>query len=468
MSKSADAGSLKVIVIDDEPTILRTIAEFLRDQGHEVQAFGEGASALAHVEREPVDIVVSDIKMPGIDGFQVLEQVKLLSPQTEIILVTGHGDIDGAVRALRSGAFDFFTKPIDLRDLMFSLERTSRFHSLRREKDRYKESLSRITHQTQARYGLDQIIGEEPGISKVKDLIRTLQETESTTVMIVGESGTGKELVARAIHYGGRRADAPFVSVNCTAIPESLIESELYGHEKGAFTDAKENRKGQFELADGGTLFLDEIADMSLSAQAKVLRTIEEREVRRVGGSAQIPIDVRIISATNRDLRGAIGDGVFREDLYYRLNTFVVRVPPLRERPDDIELLVAAFVRQYSQEMRKEVEGFSAEALEMLMGLSFRGNVRELRNLVERAVILCKGGLITPGDLTMEPEPHARLRASAFGDLDLSTMEKELIAEALRRTAGNQVRAAELLGISRDSLRRRLALHGMKAHPNRK
>ena len=465
MTELASTQSLKVIVIDDEPTILRTIAEFLRDQGHEVQAFGDGASALSHMEREPVDIVVSDIKMPGIDGFQVLEQVKLRSPDTETILVTGHGDIDGAVRALRNGAFDFFTKPVDLRDLMFSLQRTSRFHALRREKDRYKESLSRITHQTQARYSVDQIIGEEPGIQKVKDLIGTLQGTDSTTVMVVGESGTGKELVARAIHYGGHRADAPFVSVNCTALPESLIESELYGYEKGAFTDAKESRRGKFELADGGTVFLDEIGDMSLSAQAKVLRTIEEREVRRVGGSAQIPIDVRIISATNKDLRQAITEGTFREDLYYRLNTFVVRVPPLRERPNDIAQLVKAFVEQYSQEMRKEVKGFSPAALEILTGLAFPGNVRELRNLVERAVILCKGGQVTPADLTMEQESQARPRASAFGDLDLGDMEKELIAEALQRTGGNQVRAAELLGISRDALRRRLARHGLRARP---
>ena len=461
MDKGGITGSLRMVLIDDEPAILRTIAEFLRDQEHTVETFGNGAEALAYLEREEADIVISDIKMAGMDGFQVLEAVRRVAPQVETVLITGHGDIGSAVRALREGAFDFFTKPLNLRDLMFSLQRTSRFHALRREKDRYKESLNRLGQEHRE---LAQLCGGGPGITRVKELIQTLQETDATTVMIAGESGTGKELVARAIHYGGRRAEAPFVSVNCTALPETLIESELYGHEKGAFTDAKESRKGQFELAEGGSVFLDEIGDMSLSAQAKVLRTLEEREVRRVGGTRRIPVDVRVISATNKDLRQAMALGEFRADLYYRLNTFVVRIPPLRERPEDIGVLAAHFLARYSGEMRKEVEGFAPEALDLLQRLPFPGNVRELRNLVERAVILCRGRQVVPADLLVEQEPFdVPSPTAAWEDLSLARMERELIGEALRRTGGNQVRAAEQLDISRDALRRRIAQYGLGA-----
>jgi two-component system, NtrC family, response regulator AtoC len=449
-----------IAVVDDEPVIRRTVAEFLRDQEYPVRTFESGRDLIESFANEAADIVISDIKMPGMDGFELLRYLCENHPTTEVVLITAYGDMKNAVRALREGAFDFFTKPIKLSELMMSIERTRRFHQLRREKDHYRNQLQKLSRDTENQYSIDRIIGSSGAINQVKKLITTLQDTDATTVLVVGESGTGKELVARAIHHGSRRSLGPFVSVNCTAIPETLIESELYGHEKGAFTDAKERRKGQFELADGGTLFLDEIGDMSLTAQAKVLRTIEEREVRRVGGTKRIAINTRIVSATNKNLPQAISESSFREDLYYRLNTFVVYIPPLRRRPDDIRTLCEHFLHHYAVEMRKEVRGFAAEVLDYLIAQPFPGNVRELKNVIERAVIMCKGTCIEREDLLLQ-NPFPEARREIDGNLDLHEMEQKMIEEAMERVEGNQVRAAALLGISRDALRRRLQSYGL-------
>ncbi len=486
--------SMTILLIDDEPAILRTIRDHLNARGHRVHTAEGGAQGMDILRREAMDIVITDIRMSGMDGFEVLREVRRASPGTEVIMVTAHGDIDNAVRAMREGAFDFFTKPVKLREITASLERTARFHTLRAEKDRYRERLNRIGAQGRQRYGLSAIIGESPAIRVVKDLIRQVCQTENTTVLIGGETGTGKELVARAIHYESARAEGPFVAVNCTAIPESLVESEFYGHVKGAFTDAREDRAGYFEQADGGTLFLDEIGDMGLTMQSRLLRTLEERQVRRVGGSKEIPVDVRVVSATNRDLRQAVSEGKFREDLYYRLNTFTIRVPPLRERTEDILPLAQHVLARCSREMRKPIEGLTPEAAALLQTHPFPGNVRELRNIIECAVILCKAGRVSPEDLRLEPHPglpgdlsagvqrgkeqavRAEPLASAYRgpadppgafsmadveNLSLPTLEKTAIQEALRRCDGNQFQAAKLLDISRYTLRRRMAHYNL-------
>jgi DNA-binding NtrC family response regulator len=480
--------SMSVLLIDDEPAILRTIGDHLSARGHRVFPAERGAEGLEILKREAIDLVITDLKMPGMDGFEVLREVKRLSPGAEVIMVTAHGDIDSAVRAMREGAFDFFTKPPRMRELTASLERTARFHALRREKDRYRERLDRLGAEARQRYGLSAIIGESQPIRAVKTLIEQVCRTEATTVLITGETGTGKELVARAIHCESARAGGPFVAVNCTAIPESLVESEFYGHVKGAFTDAREDRAGHFERADGGVLFLDEIGDMNPGMQTRLLRTLEERRVRRVGGSAEIPVDVRVVSATNRDLRQAVSEGRFREDLYYRLNTFTLRVPPLRERPEDILPLAEHFLERYAREMRKPIEGFTPDAASLLTSHAFPGNVRELRNTVERAVILCRAGQVTPDDLMFEPTPAPdgenrvpqpgpsgpapegpipdAIRLKHVENLNLNALlnavEKEAIREALRRCNGNQSQAARRLGVSRYTLLRRMAQYQMR------
>ena len=480
--------SMTVLLIDDDDDVRRTLGNHLKALGHRLHTAERGAEGLEVLRREVINIVITDIKMPGMDGFEVLREVKRSSPGVEVILLTAYGDIEAAVRAMREGAFDFFTKPFNIQSLTASMQRTARFHALRREKDRYRERLDRLGAQGRQRYGLSAIIGEGAAIQAVKTLIEQVCQTDATTVLICGETGTGKELVARAIHYESARAAGPFVAVNCTAIPESLIESEFYGHVKGAFTDARQDRAGYFEQADGGTLFLDEIGDMNLGMQTRLLRTLEERRVRRVGGSTEVPVDVRVVSATNRDLRQAISEGKFREDLYYRLNTFTLRVPPLRERPEDILPLAQHFLDRYSREMRKPIEGFTPEAGTLLEAHPFPGNVRELRNTIERAVILCRAGQVTPDDLMFEPTPAPdgedqvpqtelsnpapeesipdaiRLRHVESLNLNalLNAVEKEAIREALRRCNGNQSQAARLLGISRYTLLRRMAQYQMR------
>ncbi|OGG44704.1 MAG: hypothetical protein A3F84_28790 [Candidatus Handelsmanbacteria bacterium RIFCSPLOWO2_12_FULL_64_10] len=474
---------MSILLIDDEPSILRSVGNYLRDRGHHLFVAERGEEGLEILRREAVDIVITDFRMPGMDGFEVLREARRISPGTEVIVITAYGDIESAVRAMREGAFDFFTKPFEMQALHAALRRTVRFHALRQEKDRYRERLERLDAEVRGRYGPSAIVGESAAIQKVRTLIEQVCQAEATTVLVCGETGTGKELVAQAIHYGSGRAGGPFVAVDCSAIPETLLESEFYGHVKGAFTDARESRKGHFELADGGTLFLDEVGDMGLAMQAKLLRTLEERRVRPVGGSRDIPVDVRVISATNRDLPGAISAGRFRGDLYYRLNAFTIQAPPLRERPEDIPLLAEHFLARYARELRKPIAGWTPEATALLKTHPFPGNVRELRNLVERAAILCRTDRVTPEDLEFAPAPEAVLtpseevsgatsaravglagfvRGASAADLNLSAAEKEFIQEALRRSGGSQVQAARLLGISRDALRRRMIQHDVQ------
>jgi DNA-binding NtrC family response regulator len=464
---AAPEPGLCILLADDDADIRRTLGEHLRGQGHRVLLAADGSQALELVEREVVDIVITDVRMPQLGGFEVLAQVRARWPQVEVIVITAYGDVESAVRALREGAFDYFTKPFDIPDIAATLRRTARFQVLRRQNERYRERLERLEAEGRRQHGLEAVIGESAAVRQVGELVREVARTRATSVLITGETGTGKELVARAIHWEGSRAEGPFVAVDCTAVPETLIESAFYGHLRGAFTGAHQDHRGYFEQADGGTLFLDEIGDMAPSMQARLLRTLEERRVRRLGSDREIPVDVRVVSATHQDLKVAMARGAFREDLYYRLNTFVIHLPPLRERPEDILPLAHRFLELFARELRKNVRGFTPGAEHRLTTYGFPGNVRELRNMVERAAILCRGERLGEEDLDFDRPgapsiPAAPPAGRAMPEsLDLAENEKRLIQEALRHCGGNRARAARLLGISRDALRRRLERYGI-------
>lgn len=461
---------MRILLIDDDVDVRRTLGDYLRGRGHEVHIAEDGVQALALLQRELVDIIITDVRMPGIDGFEVLRRVREQWPHIEVIVATAYGDVESAVQALREGAFDYFAKPFKLHDISASLRRTARFQLVRRENERYRERLERLDVEGKKQYGLEAIVGESPAISKVKELVVEVAKTEATTVLIEGETGVGKELVARAIHYESARTSGPFIAVDCSAVPESLVESAFYGHVKGAFTDARDEHKGFFEQAEGGTLFLDEIGDMAPGMQTRLLRTLEERRVRRVGGEREVEVDVRVVSATHRDLDQAVAEGLLRADLYYRLNIFAIRIPPLRERREDIPLLAQHFVARFAGELHKELVGFAPEAERLLAAHDFPGNIRELRNMVERAVIRCREGAIGAEDLDVGgsrsvvttpvvAEQQVEKRPTS---LNLEETEKRMIAEALRRCGGNKVQAGQLLGISRDALRRRMGRYGLE------
>ena len=479
MSQTERTAALDILIVDDEPDICRTIGDHMSARGHRVYTAGDGLEGLDVLKRQNVDIVITDQQMPRMDGLAVLREVKRMSQSIEVIMITAFGDVDMAVQAMRDGAFDFFTKPLKMRDLSATILRAVRFQFLRRENRRYQDRLAHLEAESQRRYGLSAFVGEGPAIVAVKDMICQVCETDATTVLIVGETGTGKELVARAIHHESARASGPFVAVDCSALSPTLVESAFYGHEKGAFTGARETRKGHFEAAHEGTLFLDEIGDMDLEMQTRLLRTLETRCIRRLGSDAEIPVDVRVISATHRDLPQALAESAFREDLFYRLNTFTIRMPPLRDCRTDVLLLADSFLHRYAREMRKPITGFTPEAVAQLEAYSFPGNVRELKNIVERAAIVCCDGQLAPEDLefqrysldvqdgaaatssTAVVDDAGDLNLALLRDLSLEPLERALIEEALRRCEGNQVHAAEQLGISRFVLRGRMARLGV-------
>ena len=465
--QNTDDTKLKLLLVDDDRAVRETVATFLERLGHEVIQGTNGREGLELYASSKVDIVISDIMMPDIDGLEFLRALNEQGEDVELIFITGHGDLQTAVDALREGAFDFFTKPVRLEELTAALERTRRFQALRREKDRIQARLESLEHDVDARGGELAIIGESDAIRRVAGLVDKVAATARTTVLITGESGTGKELVARAVHRLSPRSEAPFISINSTAVPDTLFESELFGHEKGAFTDARERKKGMFELSSGGSLFLDEVADMSSASQGKLLRTLEGRTIRRVGGAREIPVDVRLITATNQDLEQLQRDGVFRQDLYFRLNVFAIHVPPLRDRGDDVLLLANHFLRLYAAEFRKDVTAIHPQVKQLLLHYSFPGNVRELRNLIERAVILCDADTLTMeefADLRIDDDALSALTSSsgAGGATGLADLEANVIREAMRRSGGNQAAAARALGIGSDALRYRLKKYDIR------
>jgi len=451
----------KILVIDDEKLIRWTLQDVLGREGYEVITAESGEVGLKLMEEELPDLVLLDLRLPRMDGMEVLERIKKIEPEALVIILTAHGTVESAVEAMKKGAYDYLNKPFELAETRLIIKKALETLQLKKE-------VARLRREQRERFGLDDIIGVSEAMQAILEMVKRIAKSDATTVLIHGESGTGKELLAKAIHYQSSRADRPFMAINCTALPETLVESELFGHEKGAFTDAKYTKKGLLELANGGTVLLDEIGDMKPSTQAKLLRVIEEKNFKRVGGTKDIHVDVRIIATTNRDLSNQIKEGTFREDLYYRLKVFPVYIPPLRGRPEDILPLTKYFVDRYNREFRRNVTRISPEAEALLLNYSWPGNVRELRNAIERAMILGKGDEISPTDLLLEVHGQpAKGQEMAEGidlppdGVSLEDVEHRLIKQALQAARGNQTRAAKLLGLSRDALRYRMKKFGL-------
>ena len=450
----------RILIMDDEPKERGRIEAFLRQKGYEVTSLGTAAEAIETLKRDRFDVMLTDCTIPGVDALQTSEDARKINPDLAVIIMTAYGTIETAVKAIKAGAYDYLAKPIDLDQLVVLIERISERQNLIREN-------SELRQQLQERYRFDEITGTSHAMEEVLNLAGRVAGS-SATVLLLGESGTGKELIARAIHYHSTRADRPFVKVNCAALPETLLESELFGHEKGAFTGAAARRIGRFEAADQGTLFLDEVGDIPLTVQVKLLRVLQEREFERLGGNQTIRVDVRIIAATNRDLEQAMRKGTFREDLYYRLNVVTVLIPPLRERKEDIPDLMEHFIGKYSAANRKKVSGVTAEARDLLLRYSYPGNVRELENIMERAVVLAKGGNLSTADLPLHirtTESDEKLCVKKKGSSlneTLGTVERGLIIEALKEAGGVQTRAAEKLGVSERVLRYKLSKYKIR------
>lgn len=441
-----------VLIVDDEKNTREGLARALR-RSYEVLIAESGTAALNILSEKPVDVMLSDLRMPGMDGMTLMQRALAGSPQLVCILLTAYGNIETAVDAMRHGATDFLTKPVNLEQLELVLQRALRSHRAETENVQLREQLDR-------KFGMENIIGNSPEMQQVFDTVRQVAASRAT-VLIQGESGTGKELIAKAIHRLSSRKNGTFVPVHCAALSSSLLESELFGHEKGAFTGAAERRKGRFELADGGSLFLDEIGEVDASVQVKILRALEERRFERVGGQESIDVDTRLIAATNRDLKRMVAEGKFREDLYYRLYVVVIQLPALRERKSDIPLLLKHYLDLFNQENNRAIEGFSPDALDLLMAYRWPGNVRELRNVVEQMVVLSRSQRIGVRDLPA----HLRETGSLGGTLQveggtLEDMEKRALLQALKEFGGNRTHAAEKLGISRRTLHRKIAEYG--------
>jgi two-component system response regulator PilR (NtrC family) len=442
----------KILLVDDEEILRENIALILRQEGYEVNEASNGDEAYQKFLDGKYDILISDIEMPKMKGIELLEKVSKLDPQLISIFITAYGSLETAIAALRLGASDYILKPIDFDELILKVKRLLEFRQLVIENQLYRREL-------QKQYAFDRIIGKSPSMQKVFEMIKSVAETNSS-VLITGNSGTGKELVSRAIHYNGPRKDKPFIVVNCGAIPETLIESELFGHKKGAFTGAIKDKEGYFQAADGGTLFLDEISEMPLQSQVRLLRAIEQKEVIPVGSSIPIPVDVRIISATNKDLYKEVEAGRFRSDLYYRLNVVEIHLPSLSERVEDIPLLVEYFVDKYRKEMNKNIKGVDADAMKALMNYTWKGEVRELENVIERAVIFCKGEYITlnelPSYISLSTSESAAPNEFKSLEEAVSEFEKEYIQKALAQNDYDKEKTARMLGVSTATLYRRI------------
>jgi two-component system response regulator AtoC len=432
---------IKILVVDDEAIVRESLSDWLKDGGYQVFTAENGHKALEVTEKEKPGIMIADLVMPGMDGIELMKRAKAQQPKIEVIIITAYASIPTAITAMKEGAYDYIEKP-------FCPERAELLiKKLAEHQELVEENLS-LRQRLEDRYRFENIITKSPKMQRLIELIKIVGKS-TATVLITGESGTGKELVARAIHSQSSRHNKPFIAVSCAALPESLLESELFGHEKGSFTGAYTQKKGKFEFANGGTIFLDEIGEMSANIQVHLLRVLEEKEFTRVGGNEPIRVDVRVISATNKDLRKAIEKQEFREDLYYRLNVVNIELPPLRERKEDIPLLAEHFLHKFAMENQKEITGFSPEAIELVLEYDWPGNVRELENAIERAVILAKDSIITIADL---PRENLSLAYSTTPRKNLKEVEKSHIWNILRETGENYSEAARILGISRMTL----------------
>lgn len=444
-----------ILVVDDEPVQREMVSGFLKRQGFNVTSAESGGKASELFRQESFDLVLTDQKMPNMSGLDLLQAVHAINPETAVILMTAYGSIESAVSSIKGGAIDYLTKPLNLDQLLFRIRQASERHRLFAENRELREAL-------QERHRIEGIIGESGPMLEVLSLVRRVAPSDAT-VLIRGESGTGKELIAKAIHFGSPRARGPLVKVNCAALPETLLESELFGHEKGAFTGALTSRQGRFELANGGTIFLDEIGDLPLHLQAKLLRVLQEREYEKVGSSRPVKVNVRILAASHRPLEALIKAGQLREDLYYRLNVVTILIPPLRERRSDLALLIDHFLRHFAEKNGKTIRGLTHEARDILLRYDFPGNVRELENLIERAVVLTRDDVIGSGDLPLTvQDPEAEDEQGTNLTVAVEALERRMIRDALARSDGVQTRAAELLGISERALRYKLIKYGFR------
>jgi DNA-binding NtrC family response regulator len=439
-----------ILIVDDELVVRDSLSKWFREDGYRVETAEDAAHALRLMDKGPWDIILLDIKMPGMSGLELQKQLKNIDKNACIIMITDFASVESAGQALKEGAFDYVTKPVDPDHLSHLVQNALKQKRLADENLRLRQQISELSQ-------AELIVGESPQMKKVMELAKTVAQTD-TTVMIRGESGTGKELIARTIHANSARRYFPIIAVNCGAVPETLLESELFGHERGAFTGARYRRKGKFELADGGTIFLDEIGTISPKMQVQFLRVLETKQFTRVGGNEPISSDFRVICATNRDLEAAMKDGTFREDLYYRLNVFTISIPPLRERRTDIPLLVQHFIQKYATIMNKPVREITPEALDLLMRYSWPGNVRELENVIERAMVVSKHTAICPSDL-----PFQLVSAQpAPSDDTLEAVERAHVEKILQRTGWNITQAAHILDIDRVTLYNKIARYGLK------
>ncbi len=425
-----------ILIVDDDPEMRLALREAVSGLGYPAEIAHSGMSAIERLKERGYAMVITDMKMPGMDGITLIKEIRKIAGNLPVLVITGYGTVENAVLAMKSGATDYLMKPFSFETL--------------------KKAISSVLLKSSGpfRKGPDIPLSNNPEMKRIIRLAENLAGSD-ITVLITGESGTGKELLARFIHSRSKRAEGPFIAVNCAAIPENLLESELFGHEKGAFTGAHERKKGKFELAHGGVLLLDEIGEMSLHLQAKLLRVLQERTIDRIGGTRPVPVDVRVIATTNRDLLKEIREGRFREDLYYRLNVFPLRLPPLRERPEDIPLLAQTFLERFSLEADKQIKGITQNAMELLMKRPWKGNVRELQNVIQRAVFLCNGDLIEPEHLMFETTEYS-IKPGKIRDI-----ERDLILRTLEETRGNKALAARILGVSVRTIRNKLAQYGL-------
>jgi DNA-binding NtrC family response regulator len=456
------ASTARILVVDDEKLIRWSVSERLQRDGYQVVAAVSGEQALEFIAATPPDVMLLDVKLPGIDGVQTLRQALALHPELAVLMMSAHSTVDVAVEAMKHGAIDFLVKPFPLTALDAAVARALSTSRMRRH-------VAVLSADRRSPSALAAIVGGSAAMEQLRMVVGRLAGSDTTTVLIEGESGAGKEVVARAIHLESARRENPFMQVNCAALPEHLLESELFGHERGAFTDAHVQKRGLFETAEGGTVMLDEIGDLPAGGQAKLLRLLENKSFRRVGGVTELHADVRIIAATNVNLEERVGEGRFRADLFFRLNVVRVVVPPLRAHLDDVPTLAAHFIARFNQDLRRQVVGMSPQAMELLRAFPWPGNVRELRNVIERAFILhASADEIRPEHLTPEVREVSatrnrdrRVPPVDENGLVLDDVERRLIAEAMERASGNQSKAARLLGVSRDTLRYRLKKHGM-------
>jgi len=448
-----------ILIVDDDLNHLKTLQTIVRSWGYQVSTADDGVKAVETVKERPFALILMDVRMAQMSGIEALKQIKQYNPAIPILIMTAYSSVDSAVEALKAGAYDYLTKPLDFEVLKISLARALEHSGLKAENATLRSKMS-------ADYELENIIGKSRPMKELVDMMSMVAPSEAT-VLITGESGTGKELIAKSIHHNSRRKDRPLVVVNCAALTETLLESELFGHEKGAFTGADRRREGRFKQADKGTIFLDEVGETSAAMQAKLLRVIQEREIQRIGGEETLSVDVRILAATNLNLEEEVKEGKFREDLFYRLNVVTLRLPPLRERPDDIPLLAHHFMEKYAKKNNKQLKGFSPLAMDMLLKYAWPGNVRELENVIERAVILLPDEHVTEKELpTTVTESYAKESDWALppppvaANRPLNEIEKEAILATLEDSGGNKSETARRLGINRKTLHKKLKEYG--------